>query len=135
MSPFDNNFFEEDPFENIIKEFFGGGPFENDKKRNMIIKGEEEDRNIDFLEDENYVYLIFEFPGYNEKDISLSIKGNQLEIKARKNEEAYEKVQPYLNEKLYQGIFIKKTLPRFIIPKKFKHTINNGVLEIIFNKK
>jgi len=137
MNPFDNDFFGEDPFEKIVREFFGRSSFEDNEKRNKIIKGEEEDRNIDFLEDENYVYLIFEFPGYNEKDISVLVKGRQLEIKVGKNGETcdIEKVQPYLNKKLCQGIFIKKTLPKFINPKKFKYTMRNGVLEIIFSRK
>ena len=26
MNPFDNDFFEEDPFESIVKEFFGARP-------------------------------------------------------------------------------------------------------------
>jgi HSP20 family molecular chaperone IbpA len=46
-----------------------------------------------------------------------------------------EKIQDYLSQKLCQGITIKKTLPKDIETKGFKHTIKNGVLEIIFNKK
>ncbi len=133
MSFFD----DDDSFESIVREFFGKSSFENGKRRSTIIEGEEEDRNIDFVEDDEHIYLVFELSGYGEKDVSVVVKGNQLEIKARKREETcdVERVQPYLNQKLCQGIFIKKTLPKFINSKKFKHTIKNGVLEVVFSKK
>lgn len=133
MSFFD----DDDSFESIVREFFGTGSFENGKRRSTIIEGEEEDRNIDFVEDDEHVYLVFEFSGYNEKDVFVVVKGNQLEIKTRKKEEIcdIERVQPYLNQKLCQGIFIKKILPKFINSKKFKYTIKNGVLEVVFSKK
>jgi len=136
MTPFDNNFFGEDPFESIIRDFFGKSSVSNGR-RNTIIKGEEEDRNIDFIEDNNYIYLVFELNGYNEQDVSVLVKGKDLEIKAKKSEEIcdLEKVQSYLNQKLCKGIFIKKILPKFINPKKFKYNLKNGVLEIIFSKK
>jgi len=124
------NFFNDDPFESIINEFFNRDSRRNEEK---IIHGEEEDRIIDFLETKNKVYIVFELPGYNEKDIDIVIKNKTIEIKAKKRTE--EKIQDYLNQKLYQGITIKKTLPKFINSKKFSYTLKNGVLEIIFNKK
>jgi len=135
-------FFEDnDPFESIVREFFGHSPSTRAsagrKHSETIIQGEEEDRIIDFVEDENSIYLVFELPGYNEKDVSVTIKGKDLEIRVAKNNESCyaEKAQEYLIQKLCQGIFIKKTLPKFIQPKGFKHTMKNGILEIIFSKK
>ncbi len=125
-------FFDDDPFEDIVREFFGGNSVPN-KRSNTIISGEKEERVIDFIEDENYVYLIFEFPGYEEGDIFVSVKGRELQVKAKKH--SLEKIQSYFSEKLNQGISVQKTLPRFINPKKFKYTIKNGVLEITFNKR
>jgi len=136
MSPFDDDFFGEDPFESIVKEFFGAGSEVRPdirRYREKIIKGEEEERIIDFIEDNNKIYLIFELPGYDEKDILINIKGKELEIKI--NKKSSEGIQDYLIQKLHQEIFIKKILPKFINTKKFTHTMKNGVLEIIFNKK
>ena len=128
-------FFEDnDQFEDIVREFLGGG---NSRIRRSnyeeIIGSEREERVIDFIEDEDYIYLIFEFPGYNEKDVSVSIKGRELEIVVKKK--SIGEIQNYLIEKLNNGLFIKKKLPDFIRTKNFKHTVKNGILEIVFIKK
>ncbi len=136
MTPFDDDdFFGNDPFENIVREFFSPGI--RRRKSNTFIMGEEEDRNIDFIEDNDYVYLIFELQGYNEKDVSIKINGNELEIKASKKENVceLENIQNYLTQKLCRGILIKKILPRFVSPKNFKQTFKNGILEVKFAKK
>lgn len=128
-------FFEDnDSFENIVREFFEGRTSEIGRDNyEEIIESEKEERVIDFIQDENYIYLIFELPGYNEKDISISIKGRELEIIAKKR--SVGEVQNYLMQKLNNGLFIKKNLPNFIKTKNFKHTVKNGVLEIVFVKK
>ena len=130
------DWFNDDPFENIIREFLGRDISSNKKRRDFIV-GEQEDRNIDFVEDQDYVYLIFEVKGYTEKDIDVSIKGNILQIQASKKGStcSAEKVRDYLTQKLCNGITIQKVLPSYINPKGFKQSIKNGVLEIIFNKK
>ncbi len=127
MSFFDDN---DDPFDSIVREFFGGSPIR--RKREQFIRGENEDRTIDFVEDEDYVYLVFELPGFNEKDISVIVKGKELEITAQKSNG--EGMQDYLHQKLRQGLHVKKTLPNFVSSKDFKHTMRNGILEIIFTK-
>ena len=128
-------FFEDnDHFENIVRELFGGGASRIGRDNyEEIIESEKEERVIDFIQDENYIYLIFELPGYDERDISISIKSRELEIIAKKRKMG--EVQNYLIQKLNNGLFIKKNLPNFIKTKNFKHTIKNGVLEIVFIKK
>ena len=128
-------FFEDnDQFESIVREFFEGRTSRIGRDNyEEIIESEKEERVIDFIQDEDYIYIIFELPGYNEKDISISIKGRELEIIAKKR--SVGEVQNYLIQKLNDGFFIKKNLPNFIKTKNFKHTIKNGVLEIVFVKK
>ena len=127
-------FFDDDQFENIVRELFGGDTSRIRRDNyEEIIESEKEERVIDFIQDEDYVYLIFELLGYNEKDISISIKGRELEIIAKKR--GTSEVQNYLIQKLNEGLFIKKNLPNFIKTKNFKHTVKNGVLEIVFIKK
>lgn len=125
------SFFNEDPFEDIMKEFFGSHP--SPKNGNRFISGEEEERTIDFIEDNDYAYLIFEIPGFTEQDCNVSIRGNELTINTNKRES--QQMQPYLQQKLSHGETIRKILPRFINHKKFKHTVKNGILEIVFMKK
>lgn len=124
------NFFDEDPFEEIIREFFRESPIRGEKK---FIRGENEDRIIDFIEDDDKIYLIFEIPGYNEEDVSVSVVGKNLEISAKKSNK--EAIQDYIKQKLKQGILIKKELPLIINKNSMTYHVTNGVLEIIFNKK
>ncbi|MCH8945974.1 MAG: Hsp20/alpha crystallin family protein [Nanoarchaeota archaeon] len=127
-------FGDNDQFEDIIREFLGDS---NSRIRRddyeEIIEGEVEEGIIDFIENEDYIYLIFELPGYDEKDILISIKGRKLEIIAKKRNNV--EVQNYLTQKLNTGFFIKKNLPSFIKTKNFKHTVKNGILELVFIKK
>ena len=123
-------FFDDDPFEGIMREFFGGSPVRSSRQ---FIRGEEEDRNLDFVEDEKKVYLVFELPGFREEDVSIEVNGRDLEISAQKKNG--ESMQDYLNQKLRRGVVIKKKLPSMVDSKNFSHTMKNGVFEVVFNKK
>ncbi len=125
-------FFDDDPFEDIVRELFGGSSA-NKREGEQFIRGEDEERVVDFVEDKNKIYLVFELPGYNEKDISVIVRGKELEITAKKSNK--EEVQDYLHQKLNQALSINKNLPSFISPKKFSYTMKNGVLEIVFDKR
>lgn len=133
------SFFNDDPFEEIIREFFSHKTKdfnENEKGfEKRIINGEEDDRVIDFIEGSKKFYIIFEFPGYEKKDISVFVKSKQLEIKLNKKINEKENMQNYLSQKLSQKIIIKKTIPKFVNSKKFTYTVRNGILEISFDKK
>jgi len=129
---FDDDDFSNDYFEDILKNFFGSSATGRGRRREQVIKGEDEERTTDFVEDGKNIYLIFEVQGYGEKDISVSIKGKELEITSKKTKT--EGIQEYLSQKLKQGTSIQKKLPVFINTKNFTHTIKNGILEITFNK-
>lgn len=133
MSPFDDDF--GDPFDDIVREFFGGR--RKISRRNSFIGNENDERETDYLEDDDYIYLIFELQGFNEKDVSVIVKGNELNISVGKKESECddEKVQNYLVERLCREIIITKNLPKSLDTKNFKHSMRNGILEIIFSKK
>ena len=125
------NFFNDDPFESIAREFFGQSPsrrYEN----NEIIRGEEEERIIDFLETPKKVFLIFEIPGYDKEDVIVNVDKKQIEILVKKKN--MENVQTYLSQKLKQGVYFKKLIPQTANSKKFNYTFKNGVLEVVFDK-
>ncbi len=129
-------FFGEDPFDDIVREFFGKD-IERSRRpySETVYKGESEERQIDFVEDEKKIYFVFELPGYSEEDVSVSVKGTTLEVRAGKKESETESVQNYLTQKLVNGLVIKKTLPSYAKTKTIGHTMNNGVLEVVFDKK
>ena len=123
-------FFDDDPFEEIMKEFFGDT--KRRRKTNGFIEGEREERVIDIVDSDKKVYLIFELPGFEKKDILITVKGRIIEINATKH--SMEKVKSYLTKKLGSGVTISKNLPQSVNPKKFTYTINNGILEIVFDR-
>ena len=126
------NFFDDDPFENIVREFFGQRPG-RERKTNGIISGEEEERVIDFLETPKKIFLIFEIPGYNKEDVNIKVDKRQIEIIVKKKNT--ENVQTYLSQKLKRGVCFKKLIPQAANSNKFNYTFKNGVLEIIFDRK
>jgi len=126
MGPFDN-----DPFNDILEGLFGQGS--RVQRRRQFIEGEEEERTVDFIENDGKIYLIFELLGYTKKDVVVIVNGTHLEIRVQKSNGV--NMQTYLSQKLRNKLIIRKELPKFINPKKFSHTLKNGILEIIFDKK
>jgi len=124
---------DDDPFDEIVKGLFGGSRGSvRSRGRQKFSEGEEEDRIIDFIEDGKNIYLIFELPGFSIDDVSVTIKGKEINIIAKKKEG--EGVVGYLKEKIGKGIRIRKNLPDFVDSKRFDFTMKNGVLEIKLNK-
>ena len=132
MGIFDDDLYD-DPFESIFSEFFGRSPEIKRRRREAVIRSEEEDRLTDFIETNSKTFLTIELPGYTEKDVSVVVKGKELEIIAQKK--SSDGIQPYLTNKLQQGVYIKKILPNFIDTRNFSYTVKNGVLEIVFISK
>jgi len=131
MVLFDDDIFGNDPFENIVREFFGERP--KRKYEKQFIQNEEEERVIDLIDADGKAYLIFELPGYSEDDVFVNITGKTIEIIAKKK--TAEGAKEYLSQKLINGIRYKRALPENINPKKFKYTQKNGILEVVFDKK
>ena len=121
----DDEFFGNDPFESIFRDFFGSRSRNGARKK--IIKSESEDRITDFIEDKNNSYLVFELPGYNSEEVSVLINGNVVEVIAKAK---VREMQSYLSSKLEERKIIRKTLPADLNLKKMSHTFNNGILEI-----
>ena len=128
------NWFNDDPFEEILREFFGESP-KSKRYRTRTLVSEEDERIIDFSEDEENVYFVFEFPGYELEDIDVIVRNGFLIVNASKKQIDLGDIQEYLVEKLKQGISIRKKLPSFINQKNFSKTMKNGVLELKFKKK
>jgi len=125
-------FFDDDPFDEIMKEFLGGTSSRRNSARN-VLSGEREERIIDYVEEEDKVYFVFEILGYEKEDISVEVSGDRLKVRAiKKNAEG---VQPYLVSKLDKGVYFEKTIPKGIKHKKFNWTFYNGILEVSFLRK
>ena len=129
------NFFDDDPFDEIVREFFGhreGKPRRRYDYR-RVIEGEDDERSIDFIESGKKVFIVFEIPGYSKEDISINVGKREMEITAKKTN--FENTQNYLIPKLKHGVKIKKIIPSSANAKKFSYTFKNGILEVVFEKK
>ena len=131
MSMFDDD--NEDPFDEIVKQFFGeGNARRGTSRKNKIVESEEDERMIDFVEDEKNSYVVFELPGYRKEDVRVVVEGGNIEVIARRK--VGESVPGYLANRLNSGIELKKPLPKNMAKKKYDWTFNNGVLEVVFTK-
>jgi len=98
-----------------IKEF-GTKPFTAQREAGV----DERRPLIDVMETENEVNVIAEMPGVEKEDIDVNASENSVEIKAES-----------VNRKYYE----KVDLPSEVNPDSAKARYNNGVLEIIFERK
>lgn len=126
-----DDFFTNDPFDDIVRQFFGNtaGVRRRQVRRNAY---EDEEQELGFIETDDKVYVTLELPGYTEKDILLKVKGKELEVSAHK--QSLEGVKEYLQRKLEEGLTIVRTLPPATNTKKWTHTFKNGILEVAFDK-
>jgi HSP20 family protein len=123
---------ENDPFEDIVREFFGSSPSRRVSRNGDVIAGENEERNIDFVESDNNFYFVFELPGYEKEDVLIEIKNDRLIVNAEKK--PTERVESYMAQKLSHGVHMAKIIPSFVKNKKFEKTFSNGILEVRFKK-
>lgn len=126
MSFFDDN----DPFEDIVNQFFGRS---NLKKRQTKRFRDTDEEDSQFIEEKDKIYFIIDLSGYSEEEIQVKVKENSLIVSA-KSLDLSEK-QDYLASKHREGITIQKTIPENIKNKNINQTFKNGVLEVTFNKK
>src|SRR3989338_11249955 len=98
---------DDDPFEGIFREFLGSSRSQNTarRRRASFTEGEEEDRTIDAIETDDSIFLIFEFSGYGEKDISVNVRERQIEINAKKQQIAG--IQEYLLQRMRHVFFVQ----------------------------
>lgn len=124
-------FFDEEDMENIFGQLMGGRPQKS--SHGNFIDSEKEERIIDFIEEGDNIYFVFELFGYLKKDIDIKVSKNFIEVRAIKN--SFENVADYLKNKLAGGVHIRKELPSFVKSKNFEQTFNNGILEVKFKRK
>ncbi len=126
----EDDWFNNDPFDSIVKQFFGESPI---RQKRQSRQREDEEQELDLIETDGAYYIIIEVPGYTKDDINVQVKDKRLEIKATK--ENGEEMVDYLQDKLQKGMFIRQNLPPYISAKDFTLSCTNGILEIKFLKK
>jgi HSP20 family protein len=95
---------------------------------------------VDVAEDEKAVTLTAEVPGVNEKDIDVSLVGDQLTIKGEKRSEHEEKkdVQGHVvhrTERSYGAFQRTITIPYQVDPEQVSAQFKDGVLTVTLPKR
>jgi HSP20 family protein len=116
--------FEDDSFDDFVKEFFGQQGVQRK------VQTREDDRLVDFIDTDERLFLIVELPGFTKEEVNVTVRDKVLEIKAQKRE--LEGLPEYLAQRLMQGIKIRRTLPSTVNVKSMSYTFSNGILEVSF---
>ena len=79
----------------------------------------------------NYLVYRIAMPGFDQKDIDLSVENNLLKLKAERKQPSEVKEQDWYTKSFRYGQFEQSwTLPKTVDPDEMSAEFKNGVLEI-----
>jgi HSP20 family protein len=91
--------------------------------------------SVDVKDEEGKIIVAADIPGVEKGDISISVKGDMLEITAEKKEEKEEKEEGYLRrERSYRKFYRSIPLPTEVDKDKAEASLKDGVLKISMPK-
>ncbi|MFW6138348.1 MAG: archaeal heat shock protein Hsp14 [Spirochaetota bacterium] len=92
--------------------------------------------SVDVWEDEENVYVEADMPGFEQKDISLNLRGNNLILSAKREEKKEEKKKNYYRSERYTGSVSRTIdLPAQVDESRVNARFKNGVLNVTLPKK
>lgn len=101
--------------------------FEADDARRMA---------LDIIENEKEFVIKADLPGFDKKDIKVSIKNNQLTIEAEKQVENKVESGTIHREERFSGKYMRTlSLPENCVSNNISAKLENGVLDLIIRKK
>jgi len=90
---------------------------------------------IDIYEKDNRITVETELPGVAQRDITILLHSNRIEIRGKKRENLPSSRFKYLRLEREFGTFRRIiSLPHLVLPEKTKATLANGVLTIELRK-
>jgi len=90
---------------------------------------------VDIYEKENEITVETEIPGVSQKDITILLHNNKMEIRGVKKENLPPTTIKYLRLEREYGTFRRVIfLPGSVIPEKTSATFENGILTIVLRK-
>lgn len=90
---------------------------------------------VDILDGENEIVATIDMPGVSKDEIEINIKGDSLEVKAEREEEAEEKGECYIcKEREINKFYRMMRLPSSVKEDEVKAKYENGVLKITMPK-
>jgi len=91
---------------------------------------------VDVSEDKDNIYVEADVPGFEQKDIKVSLKDGALSLSAKKEASKEEKKKNYHRiERAYGSFYRQIALPGQVDESKVKAVYKNGVLNLTLPKK
>lgn len=91
---------------------------------------------VDVSEDKDNIYVEADVPGFDQKDIKVSLKDGALSLSAKKESAKEEKKKNYHRiERAYGSFYRQIPLPGQIDESKVKAVYKNGVLNLTLPKR
>ena len=90
---------------------------------------------MDVVDRDKEIFVKAELPGFDKKDLDISISNNQLNIKAKSSHEEKEENGDYLKREISKSeVYRSVLLPADVEEEKIKTSYKNGVLELTIPK-
>lgn len=116
----------DDLFERMSERFFGPG-----EHARSVWGTEAVVPAIESHVDKDTLIIKADLPGMDPKEVSISVRGNQLTIEGERKHEEKKEEKDYIYRELAYGKFSRTlTLPEGVDADKVKANYKNGVLEI-----
>ncbi len=90
-----------------------------------------DDTEIDMYEEDDKVVVKVKAPGFNEKNVNITVEDNSLTITGTAEEKEEEKNKKYYRKEITHKSFTRTiSLPSKVVAEQAKAEFNNGILEI-----
>ena len=90
---------------------------------------------VDIFEEPDFIRLVAEIPGVKPEFVQISVEGNLLTIKGKKEQVAEEKTEKVHRYERNYGTFERTfTLPATVSPEKIKAVYEHGILTVTLPK-
>lgn len=123
-------------FQNEMNRFFDDwfGKFPSLREHTLITT--DFSPSADVWEDKDNIYAEVDLPGVDQKDVNVNLRGNTLEISAKKEHEKEEKKRSYSCIERFRGSFYRALdLSTTVDEARIKASYKSGVLKITLPKK
>lgn len=127
----------EQKFENMFQRLWEGSPSRELFPEFFSGRSGVDVPKMDVVDRDKEIYVKAELPGFNKKDLDVSIANNQLIIKAESSTESKDEDGDYLKQEISRNqIYRSLTLPAEVDDaSKVKTGFRNGVLELTIPKR
>ena len=89
---------------------------------------------VDIREDENFIHVEAEMPGFKKEDVEVTLENGILTIAAQRNIETEKKGEMHLSERRFTRVSRAFTLPNSVHDGKVEASLTDGVLHLKMHK-